>query len=368
MMHNNNKNNNNKNHDKDKDKENDDDTNEQPIIDIANNTSSSELKMSWVDHVTGISFRAARSLLQYIALLTVVSTSSEGESDEITTKMAEMTENSEEKEKEVPISIVQTIIQAIGTTYASKMFRGHFFGRFDLQSWMDEKEKKEHERKKASSRNKTNADTIQFNGMYSSVQQQQQRQQQQKELQQDNFHDRITKYKSSSASFMVEDKEGQQPHVKMPARVASSLRLLGAIQESQLYSSSLSSSSDIWDCLLPVVYTLIDSITPSYQSLGGALLLNLLEKWNVTNRIKKQQHLYMHNITQILSMSCKVCNDAYALSILHRARVRIFEWSGNNDNRDVVNKLRREAANDTFTWIQKNSYHGPGEKPRHWIE
>ena len=101
---------------------------------------------------------------------------------------------------------------------------------------------------------------------------------------------------------MVEDEEGQQPHVKMPARVASSLRLLGAIQESQLYSSSLSSSSDIWDCSLPVVYTLIDSITPSYQSLGGALLLNLLEKWNVANRIKKQQHPYMHNIAQILSV------------------------------------------------------------------
>ena len=95
---------------------------------------------------------------------------------------------------------------------------------------------------------------------------------------------------------MVEDEEGQQPHVKMPARVASSLRLLGAIQESQLYSSSLSSSSDIWDCSLPVVYTLIDSITPSYQSLGGALLYFSQERGFFTNATHIKNENFINTI------------------------------------------------------------------------
>jgi hypothetical protein len=154
-----------------------------------------------------------------------------------------------------------------------------------------------------------------------------------------------------------------EPFKEVPAVSVSAIRVMTAIKFPFLTSDVLIDS-------LPVAFTLIDSYNECHQVFGAALLLNMLTESTPTCFVSLPtdedckintncETKNFQNTLKVLSLSCRTCKHVLSFYLLTKARFKLFQMAPHKE----ANKLRRDAVYETFQWIQKNSYTGPGADP-----
>ena len=306
----------------------------EPVINL--NSLSANLSMPWVDHTTGIGLRAAKSLLQHLAALSLTMM---GGDERIEAQM----------QAEQDESVLEIVVRTIGEDYAAHMVRSHFFGRLEMPNHpnrADNRGDTETLRNNSSATNST-----EFNG----ISQIKRHSNDLDNIGMSGFTSRQKEHGLSSKRSISRDilKHTEcEPFNEIPARIASTLRLLAVFKFPKI-------TSLVWDHVLPIIFTLIDSVE-SHQSLGGSLLILFFHESTpnsfVSSNLGRNEPESVHNTTEILAMACRTCNEAVPLSILSKARCQLFEIITSDQD---ANQLRRETTFDTLNWIQKHSYCGP---------
>ena len=300
-----------------------------PILNV--HSESSYISTPWMDHTMGIGLRAGSSLLRKIASVTEILISDDG------------IQIDNERKASSPLSV---IIRSLGSEVVAEYARANFFGRLweqkDLEGLDVTKNATQHS---VYSENKS----IAFNGIIQSY----------KTDQSDrSFRLAAMNQKLKREPFhKIKDPLKEEPFEALPARIASSLRIISALQQPDV-------SPQVWSHTLPVIYSLIDSIKGYHQSLGAAVLIHLLEhstsKSFLSAGKEKDDRNSASNIqitAQILASGRRPCQDPLSLFLLSRARLKLFELTCNEKE---VPSLSRESAKESLNWIQKNSYVGPG--------
>lgn len=299
-----------------------------PIVNV--DSESSYLTMPWMDHTMGIGLRAGASLLQKIASFSKILINE----DQVQVKNEESTP-----------SVLSVILRSLGSEIAAEYARTNFFGRLH--------EEKDLEGHKTASIVQQNGHgqhkSIAFNGIIQSSN---------KDQNDLNFSLVATNQKLKREPFHeVTNPLKEEPFDVLPARVVSSLRILSAFQQSDL-------SPHVWSHILPIIYSLIDSIKDCYQSLGAAVFVHVLEQSTPISFLSsgkgKENRDTVSNLlvaSQVLTSGRRPCQDPLSLLLLSKARLKLFELTCTEKE---VLSISRESVQESFNWVQKNSYIGPG--------
>ncbi len=286
---------------------------EKPIL-VLDDTSG-KLPMTWIDHVNGVGFRSGRSLLRSVCAVAIGATT-----------IHHSTFRNE--------STIAVIIGVLGEEFAANAARDHLFAR--LQSSLFSSDEM--------ARSKCNNSMTRTNRKLDVT-----------SIGKEGFH-------GWDKGNTLPNVSGDQDisHITSFAIIASSIRILSAFRQPQI-------SDLVWNESRPIIYSLIDSINASCQSLGAAILIHFFIESTPTSFISSSASTTtkMHSqneaaelLLYILGMACKTCNDAISLSMLLKARYRAFLFMDSSNNRTQRNQ--REAARDYLIWISRNTYCGPG--------
>jgi hypothetical protein len=300
-----------------------------PIINI--DSESSYLTMPWMDHTMGIGLRAGASLLQKIASFSKILLNE----DQVQI----------ENEESITPSVLSVILRSLGSEIAAEYARTNFFGRSH--------EEKDHEGHNTASIVEQNGHgkhkSIAFNGIIQSSN---------KDQNDLNFSLVATNQKLKREPFhKVRNPLKEEPFDVLPARVVSSLRILSAFQQSDL-------SPRVWSHILPIIYSLIDSIKGCHQSLGAAVFVHVLEQSTpisfLSSGKNKENRDTVSNLlvaSQVLTSGRRPCQDPLSLLLLSKARLKLFELTCAEKEELSIS---RESVQESFSWVQKSSYIGPG--------
>jgi hypothetical protein len=300
-----------------------------PIITL--DSESSYLKMSWMDHTMGIGLRAGALLLRKISFVS---------------KILIDEENLQIENEGSNRSALSVILQALGSEIAAEYTRSNFFGRLH-----EERNFKGHGKISVTQRNVHGQNkSITFNGIMQTS----------KKHQNDlNLSLVATRQKLKREPFHeIRNPLKEEPFDAMPARVVSSLRILAAFQQPELFPR-------VWSHALPVIYSLIDSINSCYQSLGAAAFVHLLDhstsisflSSGTSNDNRNSSISTLQLASQVLTSGRRPCQDPLSLLLLSKARLKLFELTRTEKETPSIS---RESVQESLNWIQKNSYIGPG--------
>lgn len=286
---------------------------------------SSYLSMAWMDHSMGIGQRSGAELLRKIKSVLLCCT--EGEVTQI--RLNNNTSTS------IALSV-------IGVDRVSKYIRANFFGRLHQQvRSCDDKEKL------IFTKDGISDESLTFNGIMPSHEKTAEDfmvTKHQPKLVREEFHD-------------VRSPMKQEPFEIIPSRIVSSLRVLVAFERSLM-------SADVWTDVLPIVYSLVDSIHSHNQSFGASLFIHLFGEQSSTSfLVSGVSRADICNDKSIEVASCifssgkQACRDPlsfFLISVAHRNLLDVFS------SKTLVSVLSREITKNSLYWIQKNLYIGPG--------
>ena len=330
--------------------------------------SSNTFQMKWLDHTKGIGHRAAYSLLQQLDSLSITLESLLPQKGE--------TNAGSQSSKMKSFTVFGRILGLVEMMDMFELLHANFFGR--LEHPFKIHDRNENHDDDYMSQIRGNCDTLAYNGI-SIIARGGSHGSSNKidEIHQVRAMDKLSKQKSLQRhrhKALYKDNnhhksDDDMAYNQIKARIVTSVRLFAALKYPNV-------STTAWSHALPIIYSLIDSMDASYQALGGALFLHLLNESTPTSFLNSSVTIHKNKAfnshanelidtsstfemaMHILSMILRTCDNAISLSVLYSVQRRLFEVA-KTSNITKLATIRRVAVSEILTWIQQRSYCGP---------
>ncbi len=306
-------------------------------------SSSSKLELSWLDHTNGIAFRTGRSLLHQLDLFAI----------ELTRSMNEQNDNLDI----TTFTAFERVLQATNLSQTIELIRANFFGRIDQSLSLKDDDESQYD--SFAKKIKGHTDKLAFNGISTSFKEESEDQMyntmHQIEPSKNILLGRSTNQKDCIKQRNPIEFDEPKPFIRVKARVCSSIRLLASIKV------------QVWSHSLPIIYSLIDCNDNSLQSLGGALFLHLLKQSAPSSFLNASSaeaiDCEFESALHILSSSIRSNDDTVSLAILTAVRSYLFSIT-QRSTKPEIGTLRRVAISESMSLVKKRSYCGPSGEPK----
>jgi hypothetical protein len=328
---------------------------ERTMVDFQQSNAAATIQSSWIDPTNGIGTRTARSLLQQISksslwLLLENDNDTKGnchDNQHTTTTL-------------IHGKCYQDIIlKAVGTEYMCQLARELFFGRLVSSSSSTFSGKTAANKKSQQGKDSINnlfksmsSHDLAFNGIII----------RDKKASDDaaNLNSQLTIVQSNRTKRLITrhimEYTDSEPFKEVPALAVAAIRVMAALKFPNVTSNVLENT-------IPVAFTLIDSYAEYHQAFGAAILWNILTQVTPTCFVSFSKRdddagkrTYFENTQKVLSLACRTCKHSLSLCLLTMARFKLFEMAPSKEG----NKLRRDGVSESYEWIQKSSFAGPG--------
>lgn len=324
------------------------------MVDFQQSNAAATIQSSWIDRTNGIGTRTARSLLQQISkssLWLLLENDNDTKGNYHDNQRTTTTLSHGKCYQDI-------ILKAVGSEYMCQLARELFFGRL-VSSSSSSSGKTAADEKSQQGKDSSNnlfksmsSHDLAFNGIII----------RDKKGSDDaaNLNSKLTIVQSNRTKRLITrhimEYTDSEPFKEVPALAVAAIRVMAALKFPNVTSNVLENA-------IPVAFTLIDSYAEYHQAFGAAILWNILTQVTPTCFVSFSKsdddagkRTYFENTQKVLSLACRTCKHSLSLCLLTMARSKLFEMAPSKEG----NKLRRDGVSESYEWIQKSSFAGPG--------